>query len=541
MYINFSDIPGQNELFLDYLYNFENVARFYKNDFRDFGNYGYIFERVSTERLSKREEVTSIIRNQYKRFSPSKKTQYNIDLLKSENTLAVVTGQQLGIFGGPLYTFYKIITTIKLCKYLKENHDKYQFVPVFWMEGDDHDLDEIRSCNLINNKNEIETISYDDGLPPEENRGSVGNISLDDNIEGLLAKLESTLRDTEYKDDVMNLLSSHYKKGSTFKEAFSSLLFELFDDEGLVIFDPVDVEVKKLLSPIFSKEIEDFREHTAGVVERSAELEETYHTQVKIKPINLFMLDGTERLLIEPVEDEFRLKGKRKKFSLDEILEVLQNEPERFSPNVLLRPICQDYLLPTAVYVGGPGEISYFAQVIPLYQYFKIVQPIIYPRSSLTIVEKNIKDITAKYKLDYKDMFTDTQNLEDSVISSLSDVNLEKLFNKYLDHLNEPISGLREQLKKIDGTLEDPLNKTINKIEQSLNQLKSRAQGAEKRKFEAAIRQITKTKTMIYPNDNLQERELNFIYFINKYGLDILNWIFSELTINKFEHQFLNL
>ena len=541
MYIKFPDIPGHNDLFLDYLYNFENVRKFYKKDFRNTEYFKVIFEQLANTNRPHKNSLIEIIKKQYVPYEPSKQTEYNIELLKSEKTLAVVTGQQLGIFGGPLYTFYKIITAIKLCKHLKEQHDEYQFVPIFWMEGDDHDLDEIRSMKVIADNNEIITLTYDDGLPPEENRGSVGNLIFNDNLNHTLDELKNTLRDTEYKQELLELIGKYYKEGVTIKKAFRDLLFDVFDENGLIIFDPTDYEVKKLLSPIFKKEIEDFRDHTSSVVERSAELEESFHTQVKVKPINLFMLEETERLLIEPVEEEYRLKGKRKKITKEEMLNIVETEPERFSPNVLLRPVCQDYLLPTAMYVGGPGEISYFAQVSPLYEFFDIMQPIVYPRSSVTIVEKNIQDILKKYSLSYEDVFAEAGNLENKVITALSEINLESVFEKYLDAITPPIKDVKDNLTKIDKTLEDTVDKTMQRIEQAVNQLKGKAEGAEKRRFEAAIRQLQKTKSALFPEDNLQEREINFIHFANKYGLDILKWIFSELTINKFEHQILEL
>jgi len=541
MHIPFSDIPGHDDLFLDYLYNFEKVERFYKNNFRDIENYRDVIEKVNSVNSAPRSQTAEIIKKQYHKYKPSKQTQYNLDLLGKKNTIAIVTGQQLGIFCGPLYTFYKIITAVKLCKHLKQNFDSYQFVPVFWLEGDDHDLDEIRSFNLITNNNDLFNISYEDGLPPEENRGPVGNIKFGENLDKVFEILNETLRDTEYKPGIMKLLKEHYKTGVNFKEAFANLLFDIFDEQGLIIFDPGDVEIKKLLIPVFKKEIEDFHDHTSIVVERSAELEETFHAQVKVKPINIFVLDENERLLLEPVETEFRFKGKRKKFSKEEILEMLQISPERFSPNVLLRPICQDYLLPTAVYVAGPGEISYFAQVVPFYNFYNLSEPIIYPRSSVTIVEKNIKDIIDKYGLTYKEIFKESDNLENIVINKLSEVNLELIFEKYLDQITPPINDLREKIVKIDPTLEDSVDKTMQRIEQTVNQLKARAENAEKRRFEAAIRQIEKTKSIIYPNNILQERELNFVYFVNKYGLEIIKWIINEVTINKFEHQILEL
>jgi uncharacterized protein YllA (UPF0747 family) len=182
---------------------------------------------------------------------------------------------------------------------------------------------------------------------------SVGLINLDSSINEFFDKLNNGIKETEFKPVLINLLKNFYKEGKSFKEAFKDLIFNYFDEYGLVIFDPQDYEVKKVLKPIFKKEITDFRIHTEQLVHVSATLEELYHAQVKVKPVNLFLRIDEGRYSIEPVENEYKLRRKRKSFTQEQLLEVLENEPDKFSPNVLLRPICQDYLFPTAFYIAG--------------------------------------------------------------------------------------------------------------------------------------------------------------------------------------------
>ncbi len=541
MYINFCDIPGQQNLFLDYLYEFDNVRKFYKSNFREQETYETLFNKLENFKRPHRNQLVELIKKQYQNIRISKQTESNIDALYSNKTFIVCTGQQLGIFGGPLYTFYKTITAIKLSQYLKERYDNYQFVPVFWLEGDDHDFEEVRKFTILNNNNELISLKYDDGLEEEINRGCIGLKSFNNNTEKLFEDLSIHLRETEFKNSVIELLKSFYKSDNTFLTSFRNLMIKLFDDYGLIVFNPLDSEVKKLLTPIFSEEITNYRAHTIQLVERSAELEETYHAQVKVKPINLFFIENNERLLIEPVEEEYRLKGRRKKFTKDELLDQLNKFPEKFSPNVLLRPICQDYLFPTAFYVGGPSEISYFAQLSPLYDIYNIVQPIIYPRASATIVEKNIKSIIEKYNLDYVNLFTTEDELITKIIEQNSTTDINALFENTQLNVEKILSELGNNLSSIDKSLLDVTNKTKTKIEEILNYLKTKALELEKSKHEVTIRQLTKARNILYPNNNLQEREINFIYFANKYGLDILKWIFNELTINKFEHQILEL
>ena len=541
MYINYSDLPDYQNLFLDYLYEFDNVSKFYPKNFREIENYNRTLEDLKNYIRPHREEVSDIIRKQYSDYKISKQTDTNIESLKSENTFAVVTGQQVAIFGGPLYTFYKVITTIKLCSQLKEKYDEYNFVPIFWMEGDDHDFEEVKSINIFDKTNSIKKIIYDDGLDEEIERGSVGSLKFNENIKSTINELEDSLRDTEYKNDLLNLIKKCYSEGTKFKEAFKKLLHSFFDEYGLIIFDPQDKEVKEILLPIFKKEIESFSDHTNEIVLKSAELDDIYHAQVKVKPVNLFYSDEKGRYLIEPVDEEFRFKGKRKRIGKIELLNLLHYDPSSFSPNVLLRPICQDYILPTAVYVGGPSELSYFAQVMPNYSFFEVVDPIIFPRSSATIIEKHIFSTLQKYDLSISDIFRKKRELINRVLKSISDIDINSLFSETKNNIDLELEKIKSTLLAIDKNLIDSTNKSMQRIFQNLEVIKEKSEKAQAAKHETVIKQLDKVRMVIYPQENLQERELSFINFANKYGLDIFKWIFNELTINKYEHQIIEL
>lgn len=542
MYINFSNIPANQNLFLDFIEEFDNVAKFYSKNFRDKDNYIKHFNRLAQQDRSHRNKLTQIIKNQYAAKKVSKETEANIEQLDSSKTIAVITGQQLGLFSGPLYTIYKTITAIKFCKKLKEDYPEFNFVPIFWLEGDDHDYDEVRTISVLNNENILTDISYNDGLDEETNRGSIGKLKFNENINLVFDELQKTLRETEFKASLIDFLKTIYSPGNTFLESFSELLFNLFDQHGLIIFNPIDDEVKKLLTPIFRKAITDFQYHSTALVERSAELEEVYHAQVKVKAINLFYLDEKERLLIEPTETgELRLKGKRKKFSFEEILNQIENTPEKFSPNVLLRPICQDFLFSTGFYIAGPGEISYFAQVNPLYEFFSIEEPYIYPRASATIVEQGVNQVLTKHNLSILEIFVDEKELIDKIVRASSEMNIEQLFSSANENINNVFKDVSEKIILIDKTLGDLSEKSLQRIQQTFDYLKQKATEAEKRKYETSIRQLSKVQNILYPKNNLQEREINFIYFVNKYGMDFLKWLYDNLTIDKFHHQILEM
>ena len=540
MFINFGDIPGSQNLFLDYLYEFENVKDFYQTNFHNKDEYLTKFKNISDQQKDFKIDLPNILTGQYKGLNPSAKTQKNISLLSDKKTLTIVTGQQLGILGGPLYTFYKIITAIKLSNFLSDRYDDFHFVPVFWLEGDDHDIEEVRSISLVNDVNEIKKISYNlgiEGIAEDENNGSVGNQIFKDTINTFLEELTGNLRNTEFSQPLLERLKTFYSTGKSFKQSFKELMFWLFDKYGLILFDPQDIEIKNLLKPIFKKEITDFRQHAEKIVNISAKLEETFHAQVKVQAVNLFYSNEDGRYLIEPVENDFRLKRKRKKFTYDELSETIEKEPENFSPNVLLRPICQDYILSTAFYVGGPSEIAYFAQVMPLYEFFNVEAPFIYPRSSVTILEKNITSLLEKYVLNIQDVFRNPEELKQKVINSISETTLDDIFTETSNTIETAFDHLKEKLFDFDKTLSDASSKYKQKVSQYLNEFKLKSIEAQKRKHETTLRQIDKIINITYPNSTLQEREINFIYFMNKYGEGFLDQVFDELAINKFEHQ----
>jgi len=541
MFINFSDIPWHHNLFLDYVYEFPRVKKFYSTDFRNKDAYTDHFRAVTKEQNPLLFKLPELLLNQYGATEPSVKTQKNISLLKEPKTMAVFTGQQLGILGGPLYTIYKTITTIKLAQYLNERFDEFNFIPVFWLEGDDHDFIEVNSISIIDGENNLKTLTYEDSLPEDELRGSVGELVFNSGINTVLDELENNLRKTEFTDELIAELRSIYQEGKTFKEAFRQLMFNYFDQYGLIIFDPQQNEIKKLLKPIFQEELLNYRQHSEKLILRSAELEETYHAQVKVRPINLFMNYEKGRYAIEPVDDYYRLKHKRVKFSQDELLKFISDSPELFSPNVILRPICQDYLFQTAFYVGGPSEVSYFAQVLPLYEDFQIPQPVIYPRSAATLIEKGVQTVLDKYELTLNDFFLNAEKIAEKVIGRLSEQDFDVAFAAAQSDIETIIDGLKQNLLSLDKTIYDAADRYKQKIISTLMELKGKTNEAQKRKYETALRQTTKTSLAVFPNANLQERELNYFYFANKYGKHFIKILFDELAINKFEHQVINL
>ncbi len=538
----FSEIPGFPNLYLDYISEFENVSEYFKTNFRDASSYENLFKKISSKPGAVQQQVEKIIIRQYSKYLPSEITQKNISLLGKPNTLSIITGQQLGILGGPLYTIYKIITAIKLAESIKKKHPAYNFVPVFWMETEDHDFEEIRHTSIVDDKSEIKKISYEQVAESEDDPMSTGTIKISGVINDFFEQFEASIRKTDFTADILDQLKRFYTEGRTFKDAFRDLLFYLFDNYGLIVFDPQDIAVKALLKDVFVKEITDYRAHTSKLIERSAKLEEIYHAQVKVKPVNLFFMHEEKRYAILPDETGgFKLRRKRIKFTTEELLLLAENHPEKFSPNVLLRPICQDTLFNTAAYVAGPSEVSYFAQVMPLYDFFNIPAPIIYPRSSATLMEKHNIDFLNKSNIRFKDLFLKQDSLLELAIANVMPFNFNTHFTDAEAEIISTMSKLRDNLSIIDKTTGDSSEKYKVKMISALAEYKAKALVAEKAKHEVLIKKTQKILNTIYPNGNLQERVFNFFGYANRYGLELISKIYDSLDETNISHQIIEL
>jgi len=532
---------GFSRLFIDYVDHFSTVKDFFIGDFRDKKIWQSQLDAV-THREMDRSSLVQVLLNQNRDYQCGIKTLANIDLLLNENTVAIVTGQQVGLFTGPLYTLYKIITTLKLTEQLSQQNPDYNFVPVFWLEGEDHDIEEVSSFSFLNMSNELQQLRYSyEEKSVGNNVGAVGSVSLDESIGVLFNELHQALLKTEYSPKVFELFETAYQKGMTFSRAFIHLVNVLLEDSGLIFFDPHNPDTKKILRPVFEQELNNISKTCQLVITQSELLEKQYHAQVKPRAVNLFLFHNGGRYAIEPHERGFSLKGTRRIFSKDELIELLNSDPNLFSPNVILRPICQDYLFPTLAYVAGPSEVAYFAQFKLLYENFSIPEPIIYPRCSATIVEERIQKIITKYGLQAKDFFTDIEALKGRITASISDFKVEELFSNTFGTVSESLTSLKDGLESIDPTLVPAMENTLVRMQGALNNLKEKTIAAQVRQHEISLRQLDKVVMSLFPNSNLQEREMNIIYFLNKYGLELLRWLRSELVLDKFMHQVINL
>lgn len=544
-WIDYRQLPpasgGFSELFFDYVYDFDEVGRFYPPNFRDNHSYEALLKQIDARSID-RTTLVSVMLEQNRLFGVPAKALENIQLLERPTTYAVVTGQQVGIFGGPAYTVFKTITTIKLAQRLKLKFPHYDFVPVFWIEGEDHDFAEMNHISVFDSEAKPVNVQYlPGGEMPERNMGAVGELTFDASLDQSFATLEAALQKTEFTATLVNKLKEFYKTGATFNGAFASWMSHLFEDYGLTFLSVHDTRLKKLLSPLFVKEIEGYPKTSQTVIARSAELEQKYHAQIKAKSINLFLFHKDGRYGIEPREHDFSLKGTRHFLQEDELLKIAVETPELLSPNVVLRPIAQDTLLPTVAYVGGPSEIAYHGQLGPVYESFGVTPPILYPRASASFVEDRVARTIEKYQLELVSFFEDVEQVKARIVEQIEEVKVDKIFGDTTKLVHDALNEIRFGIKEIDPTLLGTLDGVKSKFDINLGVLKEKALAAQKRKNEVAMRQIEKAVTAFLPNGSLQEREISILHYMNKYGPELIRWLMGEMDITGFKHQILML
>lgn len=537
-YRTLADREAVTDLYCDYNTNYEKVSKFYSGNFREKESWERKIQVLQKKNYD-RNTLHRVLNEQNREFHSGIKTLANIDLLGNENTFAVVTGQQLGLFASPLYTIYKSITAIKLAEKLSSDFPEYNFVPIFWLEGEDHDFDEINKVKFINANNEFSVIEYlISGKPLEKNIGATGNIVFDEFIEQFFMSLDAALPKTDYTPALVNIMRGYYKQGNSMLKAFAGFFNHIYENSGLIFANPNNVEFKKILSPLFVNEINSNSDTSKLVISQSVELEEHYHAQIKAKALNLFMFYKGGRHLIEPSDNgDYYLKNLRQRYSKEELLAIATNNPELLSPNVVTRPLCQDTLFPTIAYVAGPAEIAYFGQLKSVYNYFKIEMPIIYPRASVTLIEEKVQKVLEKYSLELGDLFGDVESVLAKVSEQVSEVKVDALFESLDIRIKEALHEARFGIQQIDQTLNGTIDSTLAKFQQQLDILKQKTQKAQIQKEEISLKQIRKASVNIFPNGNFQEREFNVIQYLNKYGPDFVKWVSNEITIDKFQHQ----
>jgi bacillithiol biosynthesis cysteine-adding enzyme BshC len=519
--VSFSSIPHTTRLFDDYLHHFDRVKQFYARPPLRLDWWQDEAARIQYP-AERRAQVAAILERQNREFGASEKTLANIERLRA-GAPAVVTGQQVGLFGGPLFCILKALTAVLLA-------EKAGAVPIFWLATEDHDLEEINTVNLPAGDH-IQKFTVN---VPHTEGAPVGTIAFTDEIRAAIAQVEGLFGRSETSE----LLAESYCKGETFGTAFGRFYTRVLSDFGVVFLDPLDPELHRIAQPVFRSALEKAEEINQALLERSQQLESAgYQAQVKVTPSHTlcFYLENGVRTPVRHQGREFFI-GERKLAAAD-LLQEAERCPERFSANVLLRPVVQDRLLPTLCYIGGPAEIAYFAQIEVVYRKLAgRVTPIL-PRIFATLLEPRQAKLMDRYQLELPDLFAGPEKFRELVASRALPESILKSFDSAAQSLEDALAVIQSPLEKLDKTLVDAAENAGAKMRYQLQGIRDKAARAEARKNTEVMRHADELTSTLYPNKGLQEREVGAAYFLLKYGRSVLEQIKSSARVDCGEHQ----
>lgn len=435
--------------------------------------------------------------------------------LRKPGAVAVVTGQQAGLFGGPLFTLLKALTALQLAARVRTQF-QVPAVAVFWIDAEDHDWDEVRGCGVLDAELALRRLSLGD--PPGARQLPVGRITLDDSTAAALSALESCLPPTEFTPGLLESLRAIYRPGVRMSEAFGRWLEAVLGPRGLVVFDSSDPSAKPAAADVFRREITHAGEtaRLAGAVGTALEAA-GYHAQVTPGDgaVALFHLDGG-RLPLRRDGETFQWGDRRA--GREDLLRRVSEAPAEFSPNVLLRPVVQDTLFPTACYVAGPNELGYLAQLGPVYETFGVPRPLIHPRAAATVLDANAAKFLARYDVALETL----RAQDDGVLNRLLEAQLppavEAELEATLQAVEDRMGRLTAVVPQIDATLEGAARSTLGRMQDDLKKLHGKIIQAAKRKDETLRRQFLHARAQAFPDGEPQERQVGFVYFLNRYG-----------------------
>jgi bacillithiol biosynthesis cysteine-adding enzyme BshC len=535
-------------LFLDYLRDPAALRRFYPEAVKHHFDLIERRDRVLANYKTDRDALCDALDRMNRSWGASEPTLKHIQTLREPDSIAVVSGQQAGLFGGPLYTVYKALSAIKLAECLSLRGVKA--VPVFWIATEDHDFAEVATAEFINRDCGLSSVTvsesiHREGLP-------VGLAVLDDSIDQTISGLLNSLPQNEFSDQLATLVRDSYQVKTGFGDAFASILMKLTQDRGLILFDPLDAELKKLAAPVYSEAARRAPAIAKAIVDRSRELVAAgYHAQVTPSedsfPLFLHDETGARHALTRTANGNYRTKSESQKperqagplqqeYSADELAHLAERDPNRFSPNVTLRAVVQDYVLPTIAYYGGAAEIAYFAQTSEVYRILdRPVTPIL-PRASLTFVEKHTWRSFERYGLALADFFAGPDHVIARVVAEYLGKETTETFEHTTETFNQELDTLQEQLRRVDPTLADALDKGRRKINYQIDGLRTRFNRSQVARDEAVHRQLQHAFDLLYPHKSLQERHINITSFIARHGLYFVDWIFDAIELETNDH-----
>jgi len=513
--------PWVKRLAVDYAFEYARLAEFFAGNPADPSAWRAAIARAQRH-PRQRDALADVIAAQQRRRGAPDAALAATARLRDSQTVAIVTGQQAGLFGGPLFTLLKALTALQLADRIAADH-RVPTTAVFWIDAEDHDWDEVKACGVLDG--ELRPAEVALGRLPGAGEGPVAHIRLDAAIETTIAGLGAHLPATEFTPALLDTLRAAYQPGTSLVEAFGRLLDATLGARGLVVFDAADPAAKPLASPVFVREAEQ-----AGATPRMAAdagaalVARGYHAQVTpaLDQLALFHLDGVRTGI--PVRDA------------PAILERARAHPAEFSPNVLLRPLVQDTLFPTACYVTGPNELAYLAQLRTIYEAFGVPMPLLYPRATATIVDSNAMRFLMRHELPLDMLRAQDEGALNELLEAQIPTAVQVSHEDAVREVAERMETLARAVAQLDATLEGAVRSTTGRMQDDLKKLHAKIIQAIKRKDETLRRQFHHAQAQAFPGGQPQERALGFVYFLNKYGPGLVDRLADDLPLDRGTH-----
>lgn len=528
----FRQIPHSSKLFLDYLDFHPVVRQFYSRSprFLEWAKDEVTRIQYPAER---RAQVAAILERQNKTWAAGAKTLENIERFRS-GACALVTGQQVGLFGGPVFSIYKALSAVKLAQ--EAGKLGVDCVPIFWLATEDHDLAEVNQVRIPGSDGHLQTFTTGAHRKAD---APVATIIFGPEVSEAVAGATELLGQSEWA----KLLQECYRPGENFGSAFAKFFAGIFSELGVILLDGSDAELDGIAVPVYQSAIERASEMAHSLLERNKELEGAgYHQQVRVTDSStlLFAIRDGVRIPIQQLDPGTFLIGEEK-VSRQELSRLASDSPQAFSPNVLLRPVVQDYLLPTLAYVGGAAEVAYFAQAAVTYEKLLGRRTPVLPRFSATIVEPKTQSLLEKNYLNATDTFQGPDALRGAIGERKLPPNLQSSFEQATAAVERSMKAVREAIAQLDKTLIESAENAEAKMAYQITNLRARASRAELRQSEVIQRHAEALSNALYPEKTLQEREYAGIYFLAKYGTEWMNGVFENIHPDCLNHQIIEL
>jgi bacillithiol synthase len=515
--VRHTELPHTSRLFADVLYHPDRTSAFYSHPFRELKSYQDAAKQVDLPD-SRRAELVAALRKR----NPNSQA---VERLAQPGAVAVVTGQQVGLFSGPAYTMYKVLHAVKLAAWLSENG--VPAVPLFWLATEDHDFAEVNHVWVFDAEHRPSKLEMrrSAGAQP------VGEVTLaNPPIEELRAKLSGE----PFGDEVAAMVEQAYRPGSTMGQAFGDLLRRLLQQFDVPQVDPMQPEFRELAAPLLRSAVEAMPELNRALLERNQELQAAgYHAQVHVEEQTslVFLLENGKRLALRRHGDEYVLNGRR--FTTRE----LADRAASLSPNALLRPVAQDSMLPTVAYIGGPAEVAYLAQSSAIYERLLGRMPVAVPRAGFTILDQRTDKLMTRYHLRVSDLFQGEEGLREKVAAQLVPPSVRQVAGETAATVDGALEHLRRELAAFDPTLGKATERSLRKIRHQLTKIEGKAGREALRRDERAAADASSIYGLIYPERHLQERLYSFLPFLAKHGLDLTGHIYDAIELDCPDHR----